>query len=111
MSDFWEQFEIVGYDKPQYSGTELNAITITIIVVLFVIVLFLLFKFKNKLIDFIQKNTKSILITIIGIAVFVVVYNLFFRYDYKIINEGRKVIKIDKLTGKTTYSHPEREDK
>ena len=110
MTDFWEQFEIVGYDKPQYSGTELNAITITIIIVLFVIVLFLLFKFKNKLIDFIQKNTKNILITIIGTAVLVVVYNLFFRYEYKVVKEGRKVIKIDKLTGKTTYSHPEKED-
>lgn len=50
------------------------------------------------------------LIAISVVILFAVVYQLFFRYEYKINNHkiyGTQVVKLDKLTGKSTVSYPE----
>ena len=41
----------------------------------------------------------------------IILYNLFFRYEYKIYEHklyGATVIKLDKLTGKSTKSYPQK---
>ena len=59
--------------------------------------------FKN-----LDKYTKKSFVIFIAVSVLIsLIYQLFFRYEYKIYKgHPTYVIKLDKLTGKSTYTQP-----
>lgn len=64
------------------------------------------FEFLNKVFD--TKN-KKIIWSCLFILLMIAIYNIFFRYEYKIYKKGYngQVIRVDKLTGKAIWYMPE----
>lgn len=109
MSDYWEQFEVEEYSTPQYK--EVNDIHFNYVPVLAILVVLLLLFMGVKYKMFFNTKIQKFFIILGIIGGIILSYQLFFRYEYKVQNDGRKIIKIDKLTGKSTYTVPERETK
>ena len=64
------------------------------------------FEFLNKIFN--TKNKRILAIIIFALSL-ITIYNLFFRYEYRIYKKGHngQVIRVDKLTGKAIWYMPE----
>lgn len=59
-----------------------------------------------------MKNNKKIIYVTLGIIALCFIYQLFFRYEYKIYEDKYSrgyVVKLDRLTGKVTQKYAEKE--
>ena len=82
----------------------------------FILAIFCLFGIFPKVKEFCQKvikeENKKIVFIILGILILCVIYQLFFRYEYKIYegsyNRGY-VVKLDRLTGKATQEYAKKQ--
>lgn len=64
------------------------------------------FEFLNKYFD--SKNKKVIWSCILILSL-IAIYNIFFRYEYKVYKRGysAQVVRVDRLTGKAIWYIPE----
>lgn len=71
-------------------------------------------KIKSFILKSIKKENKKYLYIALGIIVIFSIYQIFFRYEYKIYEDKYSrgyVVKLDRLTGKVTQKYAEEEKK